>query len=89
MLTITFVDIYSLSSYAVFCEFCLSDLPNEPLKCPVCECLHPGEFPNVCLDLDHFLEEQFPREYAMRKERAQLKSIKHRHGESSRSKLSL
>ncbi|URD83505.1 Zinc finger, ZZ type [Musa troglodytarum] len=29
--------------------------------CQICESLDPGEFPNVCLDLDHFLEEEFPR----------------------------
>ncbi|KAG1361855.1 putative E3 ubiquitin-protein ligase PRT1 [Cocos nucifera] len=35
---------------------------GDPLKCQVCQSLHPGEFPSICLDLDHFLEEQFPRE---------------------------
>ncbi|PKA65112.1 E3 ubiquitin-protein ligase PRT1 [Apostasia shenzhenica] len=55
----------------VFCESCLAGERSEGLKCHVCEILHPGEFPNICLDLEHFLEEQFPREYTSRKEIAQ------------------
>ncbi|WOL09957.1 hypothetical protein Cni_G18711 [Canna indica] len=57
----------------VYCQSCLSDLSGEPLQCHVCQSLHPGDFPNVCLNLGHFLEEVFPREYAMRREEVQLK----------------
>ncbi|XP_020259882.1 E3 ubiquitin-protein ligase PRT1-like isoform X2 [Asparagus officinalis] len=71
----------------VFCDGCLPGLANGPLTCPVCQSMHPGEFPNICLDLDHFLEEQFPTEYAMRKEKAQLKIAERRHGDSSSGSL--
>ncbi|XP_022848728.1 E3 ubiquitin-protein ligase PRT1-like [Olea europaea var. sylvestris] len=36
-------------------------------KCQVCRCPHPGKIPGVCLEFDHFLEEQFPKEYALRR----------------------
>ncbi|KAG1353991.1 putative E3 ubiquitin-protein ligase PRT1 [Cocos nucifera] len=52
----------------VFCEYCLFSIIGDQVKCQVCQSFHPGEFPNICLDLDHFLEEQFPREYVMRRE---------------------
>ncbi|XP_020248543.1 E3 ubiquitin-protein ligase PRT1-like isoform X3 [Asparagus officinalis] len=71
----------------VFCDTCLSDLANGPLLCPACQSPHPGGFPNVCLDLDHFLEEQFPTKYAVRKEKAQLKRVEWRLRESSSSSL--
>lgn len=71
----------------VFCDSCMSGLATKPLNCPVCESLHPGEFPNVCLDLDHFLQEQFPKEYLMRKERATRQRAECQCGESSSSAL--
>lgn len=62
----------------VFCESCLERIGNEALKCPVCQSIHPGEFPKICLDLDSFLEEQFPNEYKMRRERLQhLEKLNH------------
>lgn len=78
-------DIFSFC--AVLCECCMSSLANGPLKCPVCESMHPGEFPNVCLDLDHFLEEQFPQQYTTRKEEALRKRAKCQNEESSSSKF--
>ncbi|KAJ8467794.1 hypothetical protein OPV22_030346 [Ensete ventricosum] len=57
----------------VYCESCLSELSGEHLQCQVCQSFHPGEFPNICLDLDHFLEEEFPREYAVRRDQVQHK----------------
>ncbi|CAL9204171.1 unnamed protein product [Musa hybrid cultivar] len=45
----------------ILCLANLSDLSGEPLQCQICESLDPGEFPNVFLDLDHFLEEEFLR----------------------------
>ncbi|XP_047081938.1 E3 ubiquitin-protein ligase PRT1-like [Lolium rigidum] len=51
----------------VYCVSCLPSLGDEALKCQVCGGLHPGGFPNVCLDLDHFLEEYFPSEYESRR----------------------
>ncbi|KAG6507968.1 E3 ubiquitin-protein ligase PRT1-like [Zingiber officinale] len=57
----------------VYCETCLYGLSGDPLQCQICESLHPGEFPNVCFDLHHFLEEAFPTEYAVRREQVHLK----------------
>ncbi|KAG0477553.1 hypothetical protein HPP92_012272 [Vanilla planifolia] len=55
----------------VFCASCLASVAGEIPKCLVCKSLHPGPFPNVCLDLDHLVEEQFPTEYAMRRVKLQ------------------
>ncbi|CAL5020849.1 unnamed protein product [Urochloa decumbens] len=57
----------------VYCVSCLSSLNEEALRCHVCGSLHPGDFPNVCLDLDHFLEEYFPVEYESRVQKVQSK----------------
>ncbi|KAJ1409590.1 Zinc finger, ZZ-type [Sesbania bispinosa] len=60
----------------VYCESCIIDLPDEMLRCQVCQSPHPTGFPKVCLALDHFLEEQFPQEYARRRDSIQLSQIK-------------
>jgi hypothetical protein len=62
---------------------------DEALKCQVCGVLHPGDIPNVCLDLDHFLEEYFPAEYESRRERVQFEKHKCNHEASSSGKLIL
>ncbi|KAK8955897.1 E3 ubiquitin-protein ligase PRT1 [Platanthera guangdongensis] len=65
----------------VFCESCLSRMGSEDLKCHICQSIHPGEFPKICLDLDRFLEEQFSNEYSTRRERLQqLKKLNHQCG---------
>ncbi|KZV56437.1 hypothetical protein F511_08335, partial [Dorcoceras hygrometricum] len=51
----------------VFCRCCISPRTNEILTCEVCQNPHPGNIPNVCLEFDRFLEEQFPKEYGLRK----------------------
>ncbi|GER25032.1 E3 ubiquitin-protein ligase PRT1 [Striga asiatica] len=56
-----------------FCACCIDVQMNEVLKCGVCQSLHPGDTPKVCLEFDHFLEEQFPKEYALRRETLQMK----------------
>ncbi|KAJ8639176.1 hypothetical protein MRB53_015870 [Persea americana] len=48
----------------VYCEACVPTPKDESIRCQVCQSLHPGEFPKVCLDFDKFLVEQFPEEYA-------------------------
>ncbi|XP_047059623.1 E3 ubiquitin-protein ligase PRT1-like [Lolium rigidum] len=53
----------------VYCMSCLPSLGDEALKCQVCGGLHPGSYPNVCLDLDHFLEEYFPAEHESRRKK--------------------
>ncbi|KAK8462648.1 hypothetical protein SEVIR_1G242900v4 [Setaria viridis] len=68
----------------VYCVSCLPSLTEEALKCDVCGSLHPGCFPNVCLDLDHFLEEYFPAEYESRGQKVQSKKGQcNREGSSS------
>lgn len=58
----------------MYCISCLPSVGDEALKCQVCGGLHPGDFPNVCLDLDHFLEEYFPAEYESRRKKLQLEN---------------
>lgn len=53
---------------AVYCESCFVIPKEEILRCQVCKSLQPNGFPNVCLILDHFLEEQFPDKYSERQE---------------------
>ncbi|PAN07107.1 hypothetical protein PAHAL_1G311300 [Panicum hallii] len=68
----------------VYCVSCLPSLNEEALKCHVCGSLHPGDFPNVCLDLDHFLEEYFPVAYESRGQKIQSKKGEcNREGSSS------
>lgn len=59
----------------VYCETCFNIPVDERFRCEVCQVLHPSGFPKVCLELDHFLEEQFPEEYALRREAVQLKAV--------------
>ncbi|CAJ1949409.1 unnamed protein product [Sphenostylis stenocarpa] len=42
----------------------------------VCQSPHPRSLPKVSLALDHFLEEQFPEEYAQRRDEIQLDQTK-------------
>ncbi|XP_057963952.1 E3 ubiquitin-protein ligase PRT1 isoform X2 [Malania oleifera] len=58
-----------------YCKTCVEMPMDGTLRCQVCQCLDPRGFPKVCLELDHFLEQQFPEEYAMRK----AVQIKHGH----------
>lgn len=51
---------------AVYCKTCIVRPSDSPLKCQVCQNLHPSDFPKVCLELDKFLEENFSKEYTMR-----------------------
>ncbi|KAJ1429357.1 Zinc finger, ZZ-type [Sesbania bispinosa] len=60
----------------VYCETCIFKLADEMLRCQVCQSPHPRGFPKVCLEFDHFLEEQFPEEYARRRDALELKQIK-------------
>lgn len=62
---------------------CLSSLDDGALKCQVCGGLHPGDFPNVCLDLDHFIEDYFPAEYDLRREKIKLLKGECNQGSSS------
>ncbi|XP_030933670.1 E3 ubiquitin-protein ligase PRT1 isoform X3 [Quercus lobata] len=65
----------------VYCESCVIIPAVEMLKCQVCQTSHPRGLPKVCLELDHFLEEQFPKEYKLRRDGILLKlvDVEHKH----------
>ncbi|KAH1154855.1 hypothetical protein AAZX31_18G155300 [Glycine max] len=60
----------------VYCQTCVINIDDEMLRCKVCQSPHPRGLPKVCLELDHFLEEQFPEEYGQRRDAIELKQIK-------------
>ncbi|KAI4356422.1 hypothetical protein L6164_000446 [Bauhinia variegata] len=60
----------------VYCEACILTSTDEMLRCQVCHSPHPRGYPKVCLELDHFLEEKFPEEYARQRDTVQLRQIK-------------
>ncbi|KAK4341567.1 hypothetical protein RND71_040068 [Anisodus tanguticus] len=51
----------------VYCENCVINPSDELCRCPVCQLEHPNGYPNICLVLEHYLEEQFPELNAERK----------------------
>ncbi|XP_054779592.1 E3 ubiquitin-protein ligase PRT1 isoform X2 [Prosopis cineraria] len=59
----------------VYCESCIENSADEMLRCQICQLSHPRGFPNVCLELDHFIKEQFPEEYAKQRDAVQLRHI--------------
>ncbi|KAK8674386.1 hypothetical protein V6N13_112678 [Hibiscus sabdariffa] len=63
----------------VYCQTCIIFPANEMLRCPVCQCLHPSSFPNICLTLDQFLAARFPNEYALRKDSILLEQVSSKH----------
>ncbi|ESW12588.1 hypothetical protein PHAVU_008G125500 [Phaseolus vulgaris] len=61
----------------VYCQTCVvNNTDDDTLRCRVCQSPHPRRFPKVCLELDHFLEEQLPEEYRQRRDAIELKQIK-------------
>ncbi|XP_058182269.1 E3 ubiquitin-protein ligase PRT1-like isoform X4 [Rhododendron vialii] len=52
----------------VYCEVCIISPTDRVPRCQVCQSAHPNGCPKVCLLLKNFLEEQFPEQYALRKE---------------------
>ncbi|KAJ6941744.1 E3 ubiquitin-protein ligase PRT1 [Populus alba x Populus x berolinensis] len=50
-------------------------LPEDKSNRNCKQSLHPRGFPKVCLEFDHFLEEYFPTEYAMRIEAVQANEV--------------
>ncbi|KAH9626112.1 hypothetical protein KSS87_002986 [Heliosperma pusillum] len=51
----------------VLCKGCIVVPEDGIIICRVCEIPHPTDCPNICLELNNFLEERFPDEYAERK----------------------
>ncbi|GLT24968.1 hypothetical protein SLA2020_001270 [Shorea laevis] len=62
-----------------FCESCIICSDDERITCKVCEMPHPARFPKVCLALDYFLEENFPKEYRLRRDAVQLDQALFKH----------
>lgn len=57
---------YAAFPFVVYCENCVINPSDKLCRCPVCQLEHPNGFPNVCLILEHYLEEQFPKLYGER-----------------------
>eukprot|EP00268_Persea_americana_P050358 TRINITY_DN5471_c0_g1_i1.p1 TRINITY_DN5471_c0_g1~~TRINITY_DN5471_c0_g1_i1.p1 ORF type:complete len:407 (-),score=39.37 TRINITY_DN5471_c0_g1_i1:2244-3341(-) len=67
----------------VYCESCIMTAKDGSLTCQLCQSPHPGGFPKVCLELDNFLVEQFPKEHSYRRETLQNKVCCHQEGLSA------
>ncbi|KAG5567295.1 hypothetical protein RHGRI_002753 [Rhododendron griersonianum] len=65
----------------LYCEACI-ELAGEAIRCQICQSPHPGGFPKVCLEFNHFLEEQFPEEYTARRGTVQPKLVQFQHESS-------
>lgn len=50
----------------MFCEHCVEIDDDNAVSCPSCKAEHPGMFPQVCLELHHYIDRVFPLEYAQR-----------------------
>ncbi|XP_028780967.1 E3 ubiquitin-protein ligase PRT1-like [Neltuma alba] len=59
----------------VYCESCIKNSADEMLICQICQLPHPRGFPKVCLELDNFIKEEFPEEYAKQRDAVQLRHI--------------
>ncbi|KAF3435993.1 hypothetical protein FNV43_RR23085 [Rhamnella rubrinervis] len=64
----------------VYCESCTVGIADETIKCQVCQSSHPKGLPKVCLEFGNFLQEQFPEEYALRRDAVQLKQVDSKNG---------
>ncbi|KMT05610.1 hypothetical protein BVRB_7g167510 [Beta vulgaris subsp. vulgaris] len=63
----------------VYCEACIIVPEDDIIICKVCECPHPSDCPNVCLEFNNFLEEQFPKDYAARRASVEQKQARFQH----------
>ncbi|KAK9138282.1 hypothetical protein Sjap_008876 [Stephania japonica] len=59
----------------VYCKSCIFMQVDEQFRCQLCESPQPKGLLKVCLELDHFLEEHFSNEYAIRREAIRLQHI--------------
>ncbi|PHT86500.1 hypothetical protein T459_08606 [Capsicum annuum] len=48
----------------VYCENCVINPSDKLCRCAFCQLEHPNGYPNICLILAYYLEEQFPELYA-------------------------
>ncbi|KAF3636816.1 hypothetical protein FXO38_23994 [Capsicum annuum] len=60
----------------VYCENCGINLSDKLYRCPVCQLEHPNGYPNICLILAHYLEEQFPKLYASREKASSYRAAR-------------
>ncbi|XP_062024742.1 E3 ubiquitin-protein ligase PRT1-like [Rosa rugosa] len=70
----------------VYCESCIVKQDEEKITCQVCQSFHPTGYPKVCLDLQNFLIEQFPKELAHRRDGVQRNHVNPTTCESKSSK---
>ncbi|KAK9726527.1 hypothetical protein RND81_05G221500 [Saponaria officinalis] len=63
----------------VLCKACIMVPEDGVIICKVCQIPHPSDCPNICLELNNFLEEQFPDEYALRKQNAEELKSQYQH----------
>lgn len=76
-----YINSFILHLVLVYCEACIA-LAGEAIRCQICQSPHPGGFPKVCLEFDHFLEELFPEEYTTRRGTVQPKQVQFQHESS-------
>ncbi|XP_073395947.1 E3 ubiquitin-protein ligase PRT1 [Physcomitrium patens] len=50
----------------LFCEHCIVVGDDDSINCPSCKAEHPEMFPQVCLELQYYIDKIFPLEYARR-----------------------
>ncbi|KAH9330098.1 hypothetical protein KI387_002206, partial [Taxus chinensis] len=62
-----------------FCESCTNIFEDRAIICQVCQSLHPGDRPGVCLELHQFLEHSFTIKYAERKMSVLVNNKMHQH----------
>ncbi|XAR60973.1 hypothetical protein NMG60_11034538 [Bertholletia excelsa] len=68
----------------VYCETCIVPA-NGAVRCHICQIPQPPGFPKVFLELNHFLKEEFPKEYMARKCMGELRKVQF-HGSSEAGK---
>ncbi|XP_074304696.1 E3 ubiquitin-protein ligase PRT1-like, partial [Silene latifolia] len=67
----------------VLCKGCIVVPEDGIIICRVCEIPHPTDCPNICLELNNFLEERFPDEYTERKGNVEEMKSPFQHNNSS------
>ncbi|XP_056687065.1 E3 ubiquitin-protein ligase PRT1 isoform X2 [Spinacia oleracea] len=72
----------------VYCEACIVVPEDGIIICKVCDYPHPSDCPNVCLELNNFLEEQFPIKYSARRKSVEEKQARFQHKNPSSCSIS-
>ena len=61
----------------MFCEHCVVVSDARTVSCPSCKAEHPGLFPQVCLELHHYIDKVFPLEYGQRSVEVSREVLEH------------